>query len=374
MAIFIPLFVVMACAAVMTFIKDGIYKDALNTVSTLPDITVQQTAGGRVSYVQEELAKEISADPSLRKVVPRAWGYVPLVVPGGGIASYTLMGVDVGSAFSSQDISLAIGSGRFLSASDKNCAVVGKIFAAQNKVDLGGTILLTDESGNETAFTIIGIFKSSSQIHTADLIVTDIESARTFLGYSRNESSDLAVYLKEPQFADQVSKDILVSRKNVRALTKEDLATAIKQGYDGKAGIFQLAWLILLLSVLVLAWAQASSISLEMKKEIGVLKAIGWSILDIIELKMMEVVIIGLGGILCGILFGMFFVYMGAPLVKQYFLGWAVVYPQFPLPISIEGSSIFLLFVIGLFPLSAATIFPAWLTGTIEPDSAIRSG
>lgn len=373
LAILLPLFVVMACASVMTFIKDGICRDALRSVEALPDITIQQMVGGRIGPVHPELAAVISNYGNVLKVVPRVWGYVPLQAAGGN-ASYTLMGMDCSLLPSALDISPAIESGRFLKFGDKHCAVIGKVFAFQNKVKPGDKITLQDELGNKTSLNIIGIFNTPVQIYTADLIVTDIETARIFLGYLSDQSSDLAVYLKDPLYTDQVAESILISHKNIRVLTKEALAGNVRQGYGGKAGIFQLMWLILLLTVTLLAWTQASSISLEMKKEIGVLKALGWQTLDIIELKMMEIVIIGLTGILSGILFGIFYLHLGAPLVKQYFLGWAVLYPPFPLPISIEGSSIFLLFVIGLFPLCAATVFPAWRMGVVEPDTAIRGG
>jgi hypothetical protein len=153
---------------------------------------------------------------------------------------------------------------------------------------------------------------------------------------------------------------------------KEELVNIIKQGFAQRSGVFQLMWLILLLCVLLLAWTQGSSISLDMKKEIGVFKALGWHTLDIIELKMMEIIIIGLAGILCGMLFGILYLQIGAPWLKQFFLGQSAVYQGSPIPIYIEGGSIFLLLATGLLPLCAATIIPAWLMGTVEPDTAIR--
>lgn len=371
LSIFIPLFIVMAFASVMTFIKDGISRDALASLEALPDITVQAMDGGRRGHVQMDLAKEISSNGNVRKVVPRIWGHVPLYVSG-GLSMYTLMGIDLAQLPLAEDISLSIESGRFLEATDRDSAVVGKTFAIQHKVKPGDQVELEDKFGNKSTFSIVGVFASPVSIYTADMIVTDLESARKFFGYSADQYSDLGVYLNEPAYAEQVSGSIQISHKNVRALTKEVFAHGIRQAYGGRGGIFQLAWLILLFTVLLLAWAQSSSVSLEMRKEIGVLKTLGWQTLDIIEVKMLEVVIIGLSGFLGGILFGMFYLKAGAPFVKQYFLGWAVNYPQFSIPVYIEGSSLFLLFVMGLFPLCTATVFSAWLMGTIEPDNAIR--
>jgi ABC-type lipoprotein release transport system permease subunit len=371
LAILVPLFLVMACASAMTFIKDGILHDALASVDALPDITVQQLVGGRMGPIGDDLAREFGDYGNVKRIAPRIWGYVPISVSGGSV-SYTLMGIDPEFVPSPADLSLVLESGSFIKPGEKHCAVVGAIFAHQKKVKPGDEITLKDELGNESRFSIVGIFSSRSRIYSADLIITDIESARAFFGYAAGQSTDLCLYVKDPLYIDQVASFINASHKNIRTLTKEAQADIAKRSYGGRAGIFQLMWLILLCAVLVLAWAQASSISLEMKKEIGVQKALGWQTLDIIELKMMEILIIGSAGILGGIICGILFLNAGAPLVKGYFLGWTVVYPDFPLPMHIEWSSIFLLVVTGLIPLCAATVFPAWLMGTIEPDSAIR--
>jgi hypothetical protein len=163
-------------------------------------------------------------------------------------------------------------------------------------------------------------------------------------------------------------------RDYVGVLTTDELSRVVRHAYDSRAANFQLAWLILLLTVILLAWSQGSSISTEMRKEIGILKALGWRTLDIVEVKMLEIAIIGLSGIFGGMLFGMFYLYMGAPVVKNYFLGLPAAGPAYPMPVCIEWPSVFLLLVIGLFPLFAATLFPAWLMGTIDPDSAMRGG
>jgi ABC-type lipoprotein release transport system permease subunit len=372
LAVLIPLFAVMAVASAMTFIKDGLLKDALCLAGTLPDISVQQVAAGRASLLSSDLLGAIADYPNVRKVSPRIWGYVPAFTSGRSL-TYTLMGIDSAKTPLAQDISLTIEKGRFLGPADKDCAVVGDIFAKQNMVDPGDKISVKDEFGNESLFNIIGIFGSDVQIYSADLIVTDIDSARKFFGLAPGQFSDLSVYLEDPALSGQTAFAIQTSGKNIKVLTKDDLTGIIKRGYSGKSGVFQLMWMILLLTVLLLSWTQAGSFSLEMKKEIGVLKALGWQTLDIIELKMMETMIIGFLGIFGGVLFGVFYLHIGAPLIKEYFLGWALVYPEFKLPVYMDPSSLFLLFVVGLLPLSAATVIPAWLMGTLEPDNAIRS-
>ena len=216
------------------------------------------------------------------------------------------------------------------------------------------------------------MFATSVHIYTADLILTPLNTAKRFFGYKEDEASDLCIYLDNPLLADGIAKQIASMGANLRVLTKDKLADITQQAYGGRSGVFQLMWMILLLTAMILGWSQASNITLDKRKEIGILKAIGWSTLDVIELKMLESLIIGFLGILLGLTIGLGYLLIGAPGIKEYFLGWAAVYPDFPIPIYVSSSSILLLIVVGIFPLLFATVIPAWLTGIIEPDESIR--
>ena len=102
------------------------------------------------------------------------------------------------------------------------------------------------------------------------------------------------------------------------------------------------------------------------------MKACGWGTSDVLLLKLFESLAIGLLAVLGGIWLGLLYLLAGAPGVKDYLLGWSVLYPQFALPITVTPSSVFLLAAAGLLPLLCATLLPAWRVSVVEPDEAIR--
>jgi len=53
-------------------------------------------------------------------------------------------------------------------------------------------------------------------------------------------------------------------------------------------------------------------------------------------------------------------------------LGWAVLYPNFVVPIYISAQTIFFTFVITTVPLLFATVVPSWINATVDPDIAMR--
>ena len=376
LSILIPLFLVICMASAMTFIRDGFLKDAQLSISLMPDVTVQKLVGGRVERIDTALIAEIEKIANVGRVIPRIWGFVPLEIGEDQSATYTLMGVDLQRTSVPEGIAASVESGDFLSTDVPDGAVVGKAFAGAFNVQVGQDIVIKDTLGNEDEFRIVGIFSTPVQIYAADMILVSIDKARRFFGYDPGQASDLNVYLKSEFYSDFVASKILElsARENLslRVMTRDILSKVTESAYSSRSGIFQIMWLVLLIAVIILAWTQGASISIEMRREIGILKAMGWSIPDIIETKLLEALIIGIIGAFSGMIGGLVYLFVGAPGMKGYFMGWSVVYPEFPIPMHLSLKSIVLILVVAITPLLVATLIPAWLAGIIEPDEAIR--
>lgn len=366
-----PLVLLLAIFAVMLFVRDGLRNDARLSLDFIPDLTVQRLVGGRIDKIDLSACQGMKSWPEVKEAVPRVWGYVPITV-GNDKVAYTLMGVDLENTSILEDISIAMEKGRFLESRDSNKTVVGKAVAEGFGIDVGQMIELTDALGFSNRYEVIGIFATPVQIYTSDLLLLKIEDARKFFGYGEHEASDICINLHDPIQGGNVAQRIVSEYPSLRVLSKDALSDLIDQAFGGRAGVFQIFWLVLLVTIVLIAWNQASNISLEMRREIGILKAVGWSISDVILLKLMESLAIGIFSALIGIIIGLAYTMLGAPVVKNYFIGWSSVYPGFPIPVSVTPENVFLVFVVGIFPLLAATIVPAWLIGIIEPDRAIR--
>jgi len=239
--------------------------------------------------------------------------------------------------------------------------------------DIGDKVDIKDLLGNEGEFEIIGIFNNTVQLYSADLILVSNDDARKFFGYKTDEASDLLVYLDNPEYADNVAFTISQLFNNTRVMTRNALTTLVVEAFGRRGGTFQAMWLILLVTLMLLIWAQSAHISVDVGAETGILKAIGWQTGDIIIIKMIESIICGLLGTMTGMLAGFVYALMGTPGISGYCLGCASVYPKFPVPVSCDAGSIILIFLLGTVPVTVVSAIPAWLTGTIDPDDAIRS-
>jgi ABC-type lipoprotein release transport system permease subunit len=131
---------------------------------------------------------------------------------------------------------------------------------------------------------------------------------------------------------------------------------------------------VALLSFVIFAWDKATGLSAEERKEIGILKSIGWETGDVLLLKTWEGVVISLSAFLFGVILAychLFF--FSATLFAPALKGWSVLYPQFRLTPVIDPYQLAVLFFLTVVPYSAATIIPSWLTATVDPDAAMRS-
>ena len=87
---------------------------------------------------------------------------------------------------------------------------------------------------------------------------------------------------------------------------------------------------------------------------------------------MFESLALGVTGFLVGTSLGLAYLFVDAPGLKEYFLSWATIYPDFPIPVYVNPGSIFLLLAVSICPLLAASVIPAWMLGITDPDKIIR--
>jgi ABC-type lipoprotein release transport system permease subunit len=128
------------------------------------------------------------------------------------------------------------------------------------------------------------------------------------------------------------------------------------------------------LAFIIFAWDKASGLSAEEKKEIGILKAIGWETGDILLMKFWEGAVVSLTAFLAGILLAYLHVFFTPVVLFEPVLkGWSTLYPSFRLVPFINAYQVATLFFLTVVPYTVSTIVPSWRAATIDPDSVMRS-
>lgn len=351
----------------VAFLADGLEKEAELSATFAPDITVQCLQAGRQVTIPMSCGETISRVPGA-KVVPRVWGYIYY-----HNRIYTVMGIEPDKMPVPEEINLALASGRFLRGNDEKAAVVGDWLAKAFGLKVGDVLVLYDQSMKPFNFTVVGIFSMDIRLYTADLILIHIRDASVFFEIEEGFATDLCVYLASREQAIDVARQILKVFPNMRVLTREALKEALLAAYGARSGFVSVIWYIMLISAMLVAWNHASTVSAEARREVGILKALGFSTGDILEIRLMEAVILGVLSASIGVFLGIVYdFYLGAPILKEFMLGWAAVYPEFPLPFTLKLSTTATLYAVAVFPLLVGSVFPAWASAITEADTAIR--
>jgi ABC-type lipoprotein release transport system permease subunit len=382
---FVVLICLGVCASIFSsvaFLKDGLTAEGELSLKYAPDITVQGISSGRQTFIATKYTSRILETPGVSAVTQRIWGYgnvgnTLLVLVGVDLENTTVNQATINTAIN-QSTAYPVESGSFLDPRSNNTIVMGKGVASLLGAEVGDVLSILSESNRQKQFTVVGIFSTESSIYNADIILMNIDAARDFFEVPAGSVTDLMVYVSNTDAANKASLVNFVARSlselpNCRVITKDILAKAQETSYGDRSGFFSVVWYIVLISVAIIAFNQTIVVGHESKFEIGLLKALGFSTTDIIQVRLIEGLVLGTLAGAIGVTFGILYdTLLGAPVLRDFMLGWATLYPAFPVPILVSATSVLFTFAITIVPLLFATVIPSWLNATVDPDIAMR--
>lgn len=339
-------------------------KEASELLVDTPDLVVQRLMAGRHELTPASYREVVAGIPGVGEVLPRIWGYYYDALTE---SNFTLMGVHSGE---SERLSLL--SGR-LPTGPGECAI-GTGVAETRFVGLGDDLILIDQSSLGVSFEVVGVFDAQSDLLTHDLILFDQETLREFFGIPAGLATDLAVKVYNRQEVDTVARKIKRELPDARPITHSEIARTYDAVFNWRSGMLLSIFAMAILAFCVLAWDKATGLSAEEKREIGILKAIGWDTGDVLLFKFWEGIAISLTSFLIGLALAFIHVFwLGAPLLALVVKGWSVLFPTFRLVPFVDGQQIFTLGFLTVIPYVISTLVPAWRSAITDPDSVMRS-
>lgn len=170
-----------------------------------------------------------------------------------------------------------------------------------------------------------------------------------------------------------VASKIKLMFPDTRIITTGDLKVSYQNIFDYKSGIFLALFIVTLFTFFIIIYDKASGVTSEEKREIGILKAIGWTVDDVLKEKFYESFVISLFSYGLGVGLSLAYVYLfQAPLLRDIFVGYSQLKTNFELPFVFDMQTLFLVFLLSVPIYIAATIIPSWKVATLEADEVIR--
>lgn len=369
--IFFILSLLIFVLASVLMIADAIKLELNTTLKTLPQITLQRFIAGKQSDVPLERVEALLDIEGVTAITPRVWGYYYFKPAG---VNFSIVGIDAYEEQYSKTLSNLTQHFDIKLLEKENGMIIGegvkKILRENYYTDFFNFI--TSEGKWQRVY-IAGVFHSDLALESNDLILLPKKLAYAIFGMDEHKATDIIVKVANVKEIATIVQKINERYPDMRAITQDDIRVSYQNIFDYKSGFFLALFSICAFAFFIIIYDKTSGLSSEEKREIGILKAIGWSSDDILKEKFYESFTLSLSAFLLGVTGSLFYVYaLQAPLLRNLFMGYSALKPSFALPFSVDVSMLVLLFLLSVPIYIAATLIPAWRASTLDADEVMR--
>ena len=370
-AIFLISILIVFLSSSILFISTTLKKEIFSTLSNQSDFVIQKINSGKTLYTPSSWIEDFREINGVENVQQRVYGqyyFMPENV------YFTIIGIDLFEESASKNIKELLEQLNISNFLEKDSMIIGngikKIF---DKYHYFGSYDFKLANNELKEIKIFKDLPKEANIVANDLIIMDINLAKEILNIQENETTDIILNVPNNLERQNVKEQLILKHSNTRILQKETLKKEYENMFNYKGGVFLILFIIVILTFTLILYQRYSMISLGDKKEIGILKAVGWSIKDIIKLKIMENFIIAFMAFIIGCILSYIFVFVfNAPILKNIFIGSSNMQNDFIFNANIEISTLITLFLFFIIPFLSAILIPVWKVAIIDSTESMK--
>jgi ABC-type lipoprotein release transport system permease subunit len=342
--------IVFLLASTLLFTQ-SLRREAALVLAESPELIVQRLLAGRHELIPADYLPRLGRLRGVSESYGRLWGYFydPAVK-----ANYTLL-------VPRQDPP-APGE-----------VILGTGVARARGLGVGDYLSLRSARGEPFSFKVAALLDADTELVSSDLMLLGPEDFRRFFAFPAERFTDIVLRVPNPSEVRKVAEKIALSLPDTRPILREEILRTYDALFGWRQGVVIVLLTGALLAFVIFAFDRAAGLSAEERREIGILKAIGWETGDVLRMKFWEGAALSLTAFLAGYVLAYVHVFFfAATLFAPVLKGWAVLYPDFrPLPF-IDGLQVATLFFFTVFPYTVATIVPIWRAAITDPDQVMR--
>jgi ABC-type lipoprotein release transport system permease subunit len=347
--------IVFLLASVMLF-THALRHEAAQVLKNTPEVIVQRMVAGRHDLVPPGYIEKLGRIRGVQHIEGRLWGYFydPVVR-----ANYTFM---VPTAGTINEVQIA-----------EREIVIGAAVARERGLVPGNLISFRSYTGKLFVFKVAAVLPHDAELVSADLMLLGEADYRAFFDIAPGYYTDIALSIANPQEVRNVAAKLAETLPDARLILREEILRTYESIFNWREGIVLVLLSGSILAFAIFAWEKASGLSAEEKREIGILKAIGWETGDVLKMKFWEGALVSLTAFLVGYVAAYLHVFhFSSALFEPVLKGWSVLYPRFELVPVVDGFQVATLFFFTVFPYTVATIVPIWRAAITDPDAVMR--
>ena len=346
------------------FIKSSLQNEILKTLESHNDFIIQREFGGRIFDIENQLEDKLRNIYGVKNITKRVYGRYKFLSED---VYFTIIGVD----FSNLNKEL---KNLGLQNISNDEMIVGfevdnllKKYKYTNYYDF----FLPNKEIKKVK--IAKVLEKESNIISSDIIILDINLARDILGINRDFSTNIAFDVPNELERANIKQKLQRLDLDLNIIKKEDILKKYETIFNYKGGVFLILYLVVLFAFIMILYQRYSQVSINERKQIAIFKAIGYSVRDIIKIKMSENFVVAFVSYLFGVLLAYFFVFiLNAPILKNIFIDFSNIKNDFIIYPYIEFSTFVTLFLFFMVLFLSSVLIPVWKISAINPYESLR--
>ncbi len=353
------------------FISSSIQKEVFNTLDAQSDFVVQRINSGKIVNTPNSWIDDFSDINGISNIQQRVYGQYYFESAN---KYFTIVGVDLFEESTNKDIKELLKILNIQEFMKKNSMIIGNgVEKILREFKYFEYYFFRLQNRDTRKVSIFKALPKESNIIANDLIIMDISLAKEILNIGEDESTDIVLNVPNELEQSNIKIELILKHLDIRVIQKTDIKKAYENLYNYKGGIFLILFIIVMITFVLILYQRYTMIRSSDKKEIGILRAVGWSIKDVIKLKISETFIIAFISFLIGITLAYIFVFfLNAPILSNIFLGFGNLENPVSYSANIDSSTIVTLFLFFIIPFISAVLIPTWKIAVIEPSESMK--
>jgi ABC-type lipoprotein release transport system permease subunit len=353
-------------------ISSSLKTEANLTLDSLPEIIVQKMSGGRQTLILSDRVFEIAAMPNVEDAFDRVWGYY--YFPNENV-NFTIIGLDFDLEVYKEKYAniIELNENKIQSIDEPFMIVGAGVKNLLEKHFYKNYYNFTTVAGEKLETKIIASFVDESSLETNDVIIMPISQVRKLFGIEEDLANDIVVKIPNKNEIEIVKRKLQFMFPDTRIISTNDISASYQNMFDYKSGIFLALFISSIVAFFIIVYDKTSGLSAEEKREIGILKAIGWKNENIIQIKFIEGILVSLFSYFLGTALALIYVLeLGAPVIRGLFTGASSLKPNFDLLPVVDFEVLVIIFILMVPVYILATIIPSWRASIIDADEVMR--
>ena len=282
------------------------------------------------------------------------------------VAGIKIEGYHLESAENALDLNKKIIEGEF---NDEmvNSVLVGRELANTIEGKIGDDVIIISSENHEITFKITGIFQSGYYDYDVNMVIVPLQAAQ-YLMYSGDAVNKIDIRLNNPYRAE-IIRDQVVELTELQGRTWGEVNSNLLAALSLEKTVMILVFSLIIVIAGFVVWVTLNTLVREKTKDIGILRAMGFSKKSIMKIFMIQGIILGIIGITIGIILSLVIL----EYLKNNSLSFiSSIYYLTSIPVEISTKEVLYIISANVFVVLVSSVFPAYRAARMDTVEALR--